>query len=134
MEEIGRSIQGRPLQLLTITNPKNLEFDQDDEMPETKSELDSDSDIRSDSVTPSPRMKTPVVFIMARAHSAETPSSFICQGFIDFLLSGHEIAKVLRSYIVFKIVPVINPDGAFLGKYERKSIRARYNKKCWTIQ
>lgn len=38
-------------------------------------------------------------------------------GFIDFLISNHPIAKILREHIVFKIVPMLNPDGVYLGNY-----------------
>ena len=38
-------------------------------------------------------------------------------GMIDFLISNHPIAKVLREHIVFKIVPMLNPDGVYLGNY-----------------
>lgn len=38
-------------------------------------------------------------------------------GMIDFLISSHPIAKVLRDHIVFKIVPMLCPDGVYLGNY-----------------
>ena len=47
----------------------------------------------------------------------ETPASFVCQGIIDFLVSQHPMAKILRDYIIFKIVPMLNPDGVVLGNY-----------------
>ena len=47
----------------------------------------------------------------------ETPASFVCQGIIDFLVSQHPIARVLRDYVIFKIVPMLNPDGVVLGNY-----------------
>ncbi|XP_077635841.1 cytosolic carboxypeptidase 6 isoform X3 [Crocuta crocuta] len=58
-----------------------------------------------------------VVFITGRVHPGETPSSFVCQGIIDFLISQHPIARVLREYLVFKIAPMLNPDGVYLGNY-----------------
>ncbi|KAJ7405348.1 hypothetical protein WISP_140056 [Willisornis vidua] len=36
---------------------------------------------------------------------------------IDFLVSHHPIAKVLRDHLVFKIAPMLNPDGVYLGNY-----------------
>ncbi|KAI1236822.1 Cytosolic carboxypeptidase 6, partial [Lamprotornis superbus] len=52
--------------------------------------------------------------------SPESLSSCI----IDFLVSHHPIAKVLRDHLVFKIAPMLNPDGVYLGNY-RASARAK---------
>ncbi|KAL0604463.1 Histone demethylase UTY [Plecturocebus cupreus] len=38
---------------------------------------------------------------------------------IDFLVSQHPIARVLREYLVFKIAPMLNPDGVYLGNYRQ---------------
>lgn len=56
-----------------------------------------------------------VIVILCRSHANASPASFMCQGFLEFLLSSHNIAKVLRENFVFKIVPMVNPDGVFLG-------------------
>uniref|UniRef100_A0A7M4FPT7 AGBL carboxypeptidase 4 n=1 Tax=Crocodylus porosus TaxID=8502 RepID=A0A7M4FPT7_CROPO len=64
-----------------------------------------------------PGAEQKVVFITARVHPGETPSSFVCQGIIDFLVSQHPVAKVLRDHLVFKIAPMLNPDGVYLGNY-----------------
>ncbi|XP_074762348.1 cytosolic carboxypeptidase 6 isoform X2 [Athene noctua] len=87
-ELLGLSVK-RQLDLLTITSPENLR----------------------------PGAEQKVVFITARVHPGETPSSFVCQGIIDFLVSQHPIAKVLRDHLVFKIAPMLNPDGVYLGNY-----------------
>ena len=65
----------------------------------------------------SPEKKRKVVTITARVHPGETPSSYVCQGLIEFLVSNHPVAKVLRENIVFKIIPMLNPDGVYLGNY-----------------
>ena len=64
-----------------------------------------------------PEKKRKIVYITARVHPGETPSSYVCQGLIEFLVSSHPIAKVLRENIVFKIIPMLNPDGVYLGNY-----------------
>jgi len=64
---------------------------------------------------PKPFGPTPVVVILARAHAGETPTSFVAQGLIDFLSSNHEVARELREFVLFKVVPMMNPDGAYLG-------------------
>ncbi|XP_043555159.1 cytosolic carboxypeptidase 6 [Chiloscyllium plagiosum] len=86
---LGLSVQQRRLDLLTITNPVNLNTG----------------------------VEQKIVFITARVHPGESPASFVCQGFIDFLVSQHSVAKALRDVLVFKIVPMLNPDGVFLGNY-----------------
>jgi len=51
-------------------------------------------------------------------HFYETGNlSFISSGLIDFLVSSHPIALALREHVIFKIFPMMNPDGVFLGNY-----------------
>ncbi|XP_077079560.1 cytosolic carboxypeptidase 6-like isoform X4 [Siphateles boraxobius] len=88
-EQLGLSVQQRRLDLLTITNPAHLNQEREKR----------------------------VVFLTARVHPGESPASFICQGFIDFLVSHHPTAQVLRDHVIFKIVPMLNPDGVYLGNY-----------------
>lgn len=39
------------------------------------------------------------------------------KGVIDFLISDLEEAQILRNNFVFKIVPMLNPDGVINGNY-----------------
>lgn len=39
------------------------------------------------------------------------------QGAIEFLLSEAREAKILRRNFVFKIIPMLNPDGVVYGNY-----------------
>jgi cytosolic carboxypeptidase protein 2/3 len=39
------------------------------------------------------------------------------KGIIDFLVSEHPTARGLRERFVFKIVPMLNPDGVVHGNY-----------------
>jgi murein tripeptide amidase MpaA len=39
------------------------------------------------------------------------------QGFLDFITGYSQEAIDLRKRIVFKIVPMINPDGVIVGNY-----------------
>jgi hypothetical protein len=57
------------------------------------------------------------VFLSARVHPGETNSSWVIQGLINFLVSDHPTAAALRTRYVFKIVPMLNPDGVVLGNY-----------------
>ena len=36
---------------------------------------------------------------------------------MDFILSEHEIARSLRKKFIFRIIPMLNPDGVRYGNY-----------------
>ena len=55
------------------------------------------------------------VIIIARQHPGETVGSYVIQGCIDFLMGNSEEAKKLREIYLFKIVPMMNPDGVLVG-------------------
>lgn len=57
------------------------------------------------------------VLITARVHPGETQASFMMNGFLKFLVSDDPRAEILRENFVFKIVPILNPDGVFRGHY-----------------
>lgn len=58
---------------------------------------------------------------MARVHPGETNSSFMMQGFLKFITSQTKDARELRNKYIFKVIPMINPDGVIAGNY-RSSI------------
>ncbi len=39
------------------------------------------------------------------------------EGALDFLCGDSEMAIFLRHHTVFKIIPLLNPDGVILGNY-----------------
>lgn len=88
-ETLCYTVQQRSLDLLTITDPDNLV-----------------SDVRKK-----------IIFITSRIHPGETPSSYVCQGLIDYLISDDPGAVTLRKHLVFKIIPMLNPDGVYVGNY-----------------
>ena len=53
----------------------------------------------------------------ARVHPGETVSSFMLKGVIDFLTGDTPEAKLLRDRYIFKIIPMLNPDGVIHGNY-----------------
>ncbi|NWS74582.1 CBPC2 carboxypeptidase, partial [Crotophaga sulcirostris] len=55
------------------------------------------------------------VVLSARAHPGESGGSWAMQGFLDFLLSAHADAQLLRQLFLFKVVPMLNPDGVVVG-------------------
>lgn len=48
-------------------------------------------------------------------HPGETVSSFMMKGVLDFLCSADPSAKILRERFIFKIIPMLNPDGVIHG-------------------
>ena len=86
LTEIGRTERDFPLQELKITDP----FYSDDN-----------------------KLK---IWIHARTHPSETPSSWQLDGIIDALLEENPVVEYYRQKVVFYIVPFTNPDGVYYGK------------------
>ncbi|KAF1329426.1 Metalloprotease family m14a, partial [Globisporangium splendens] len=62
------------------------------------------------------RKKT--VFISARVHPGETPANFMLHGMLALLLHPTDEGAIsLRRHFVFKIIPMLNPDGVCQGYY-----------------
>jgi hypothetical protein len=81
----GYSGNNRPMQLLTITN-KNVS---------------AENKFR--------------IWVHARTHTSETPSSWQLDGLIEALLADNEDARTYRKSMIFYIVPFANPDGVSEG-------------------
>lgn len=70
------------------------------------------------------------VVVTARVHPGESNSSHVMQGVLDFLLS--ERARVLRRHFVFKVIPMLNPDGVIYGNYRCSLLGVDLNRK-WIL-
>ncbi len=58
------------------------------------------------------------VVLTARAHPGESVGSWMMKGAIDFLTDeNNEEAEILRQNFVFKIIPMLTPDGVVNGNY-----------------
>jgi murein tripeptide amidase MpaA len=58
------------------------------------------------------------VVITARVHPGESVGSWMMKGVLDFLTDPNSVeAELLRQNFVFKIVPMLNPDGVINGNY-----------------
>ena len=62
--------------------------------------------------------KKRAVVISARVHPGETVGSWMMRGVLFFITDPYnEEAKILRDKFVFKIIPMLNPDGVINGNY-----------------
>ncbi|XP_060741894.1 cytosolic carboxypeptidase 4 isoform X1 [Tachysurus vachellii] len=59
----------------------------------------------------------PCVFLTARVHPGECNSSWVMKGTLEFLCSDDAVAESLRETFIFKIVPMLNPDGVIHGNH-----------------
>ncbi|XP_034396462.1 cytosolic carboxypeptidase 1 isoform X3 [Cyclopterus lumpus] len=58
----------------------------------------------------------PLIFLSARVHPGETNASWVMKGTLEFLMGTSPLAASLREAYIFKIVPMLNPDGVVNGK------------------
>ena len=68
------------------------------------------------------------IIFTARVHPGESSSSFVIQGLIEFLLSNEPKAISLRKNYIFKIVPMLNPDGVIRGNFRMNSVGKDLNR------
>ncbi|XP_016145803.1 cytosolic carboxypeptidase 2 [Sinocyclocheilus grahami] len=85
-----RSLAGNAVYVLTVTAPSNS-------LAERKAKR--------------------AVVVTARVHPGETNGSWMMQGFLEFLLSDLPDARLLREIFIFKVIPMLNPDGVVVGNY-----------------
>lgn len=71
-----------------------------------------------------------VIFLTSRVHPGETNASWVMKGTIDFLLSDRPSAESVRENFIFKIVPMLNPDGVINGCH-RCSLSGMDLNRCW---
>ena len=85
MVELGRSEEGRSIDMLTITDP----------------------------AVPDAGKKT--ILLMAMQHAGEDAGTYLIEGLVDFLISDGDKADAARKNFIYKVVPIMNPDGVFHG-------------------
>lgn len=56
------------------------------------------------------------MFLTSRVHPGESNASWVMHGTLDFLLGDTQAARALREAYIFKVVPMLNPDGVINGK------------------
>ena len=55
------------------------------------------------------------IILSAMVHPGETGASYMMKGLIDYLIGPSVGARILRDNFIFKVVPMVNPDGVILG-------------------
>ncbi|KAM7327767.1 hypothetical protein ACRRTK_014134 [Alexandromys fortis] len=90
LRALCRSLAGNTVYLLTITSPSR---------------------------TPQEAATKKAVVLSARVHPGESNGSWIMRGFLDFILGNSPDAQLLRDIFVFKVIPMLNPDGVIVGNY-----------------
>ena len=83
---LGQSVQGRDLHLVTVTDP-----------------------------APAAAAK-PCLWLIARQHAWEAPTSFVMEGALRFITSDDPAARALRARVDFQFVPLMGPDGVAGGQ------------------
>jgi hypothetical protein len=85
IEVIGKTVQGRDLHLVTVT----------------------DFSVADDAKK--------VVWLQARQHAWEAGTSQVMEGALRFITSDDAKARELRQHVVFKFTPMMDPDGCANG-------------------
>ncbi|KAK9809962.1 hypothetical protein WJX72_002678 [[Myrmecia] bisecta] len=125
---LQRSLDGRPIDLLTITDNQGASTHPAPAAPADVAGLFPEAESEGDCRTFPGRQ---VFFISARVHPGETPASHMLNGMLEFLLRPHDPRAIaLRRLYVFKIVPMLNPDGVARG-YTRCDSRGQNLNRCY---
>ncbi len=72
------------------------------------------------------------IWIHARTHPGETPSSWHFDGVIEKLLSNNDVISEYRKKMIFYCIPFTNPEGVYYGRsrtnYDGVDIESNWNK------
>lgn len=69
------------------------------------------------------------IVITSRVHPGESNASYLVHGVIKFLLSDCPEANELRDKFIFKIIPMLNPDGVVYGNYRSSMLGVDLNRR-----
>lgn len=119
-ELLVHSLEGRRVDLITISGTNGMLEEEEARIPG----LFPDG-------RPRPRRfeDKRIFFLSARVHPGETPSQHVFDGLAAFILRDDDPrAHALRERFVFKLVPMINPDGVYHGHYRADTLGANLNR------
>ena len=137
-EVLTRSMDGRRLDLITITSSNNFDPQQgrEEKFDGYFAEVNpGNGNAARGSGGDGQRAHRfgdrPVVFFSARVHPGETPAQHVLEGIVRFLLRDGKCdprAAALRNNFVFKIIPILNPDGVARGHYRADTLGVNLNR------
>jgi len=70
-----------------------------------------------------------IIVLTSRVHPGESNSSFLMHGVLEFLLSEDPKAQDLRENFIFKVIPMLNPDGVIIGNYRSSFLGVDLNRR-----
>ena len=135
-ELLTNSLDGRRIDLLTITSlltPNSINKATDEKLqierePLLPSLFPNQTSKRSSNRPPIFAGKE-VVFVSARVHPGEVPAQHTFKGILDILMDPTDIrAKELRNRYVFKLIPMLNPDGVYRGHFRMDQLGQNLNR------
>ena len=95
---ITNSVQGRPIEKIVLTDPS---YPNDEKLG---------------------------VWMISRQHASELPGWYVMQGLINWLLSDDPEAMAVMQHMIFNVIPMMNPDGVYAGKYRTNSLDIDLNR------
>ncbi|MDC3321622.1 M14-type cytosolic carboxypeptidase, partial [bacterium] len=101
------TLAGNVCDLLTVTSHKRRRSGGSSSSSSSSEEVEEKN----------PGKRKRAVVITARVHPGESNASWMMKGFLDYLTGSSPDAQILRDNFVFKIVPMLNPDGVVVGNY-----------------
>eukprot|EP00756_Hemistasia_phaeocysticola_P013248 Hpha_TRINITY_DN15262_c1_g12::TRINITY_DN15262_c1_g12_i1::g.64303::m.64303 len=122
-ECMGQTLEGRRVDLLTITGEQG-------KSAEREAPIDAMMPV------PDPQVPRPhqfpgkkIVMLTARVHPGESAASYCIDGVIQLLLARDDPrGAALRENFVFKIIPMLNPDGVVRGHYRTDTLGVNLNR------
>ncbi|XP_067638589.1 uncharacterized protein Nna1 isoform X3 [Eurosta solidaginis] len=77
--------------------------------------------------------KKKAIVVSARVHPSETPASWMMKGLMDFITGDTLAAKRLRHRFIFKLIPMLNPDGVIVGNTRNSLTGKDLNRQYRTV-